>query len=55
MFVEILYQGNLSFSLDLHLMGGVVPAESTVTLMSTKMDIKLKKAEAINWPKLTAS
>eukprot|EP00730_Choanoeca_flexa_P012995 TRINITY_DN4857_c0_g1_i1.p1 TRINITY_DN4857_c0_g1~~TRINITY_DN4857_c0_g1_i1.p1 ORF type:complete len:311 (+),score=49.89 TRINITY_DN4857_c0_g1_i1:87-1019(+) len=41
--VQILYQQSFTYTLELHLGGKIKPDESTVQLMSTKMDIKLLK------------
>eukprot|EP00048_Salpingoeca_helianthica_P003679 m.69538 g.69538 ORF g.69538 m.69538 type:complete len:301 (+) comp12839_c0_seq2:1023-1925(+) len=53
--VSLLYQSNLKFDLDLHLTGPIVPAESTVSLVSVKMEIKLKKADASAWSQLSTT
>jgi len=40
------------FVLDLELFDKVIPSESTTVFMSSKFDIKLKKASAIRWTSL---
>jgi len=44
-----------SFDLDLLLFHHVVPQESLTKIMSTKIEVKLKKTEGIQWSKLEGS
>jgi len=41
-----------SYLLDLELGGTIVPAESKFTIMSTKIEISLKKSAPMKWPTL---
>ncbi|EDQ91650.1 uncharacterized protein MONBRDRAFT_31101 [Monosiga brevicollis MX1] len=52
--IDIVYSKSFTFQLELHLGGNIIPAESTVQLLSTKMDIKLAKAPGEAWAALTA-
>ncbi|XP_050308364.1 cysteine and histidine-rich domain-containing protein morgana [Anthonomus grandis grandis] len=45
-------QNNATFLLDVELAGVIDVAASKVTMYGTKVEIKLKKAEAGSWPKL---
>eukprot|EP00041_Stephanoeca_diplocostata_P011033 m.179189 g.179189 ORF g.179189 m.179189 type:complete len:298 (-) comp18386_c0_seq2:664-1557(-) len=47
--VKFVYERTSTFELDLHLGGNVVVDKSSATLMSTKVDIKLKKADGGHW------
>ncbi|XP_062866550.1 protein SGT1 homolog isoform X2 [Trichomycterus rosablanca] len=40
------------YCLDIHLLHPVVPEQSTYKILSTKVEIKMKKTEAIRWEKL---
>lgn len=51
--VSLHYERELKFVLELHLAGSIVPEECTVTLLSTKVDVKMKKGEDKAWPQLT--
>ncbi|XP_018011056.1 cysteine and histidine-rich domain-containing protein 1 [Hyalella azteca] len=48
----IRYSKNLVFQLDTELEGTIDPAQSSVTLAATKVEIKLRKDEARTWAKL---
>eukprot|EP00045_Choanoeca_perplexa_P007193 m.63592 g.63592 ORF g.63592 m.63592 type:complete len:308 (+) comp13973_c0_seq1:1062-1985(+) len=52
--VNILYQQSFSYTLKLHLGGKIKPEESSVQLMSSKMDIKLAKEPGESWEALSA-
>eukprot|EP00053_Salpingoeca_punica_P006032 m.57997 g.57997 ORF g.57997 m.57997 type:complete len:305 (+) comp13504_c0_seq2:111-1025(+) len=52
--ISLLFEQTNTFEIDLHLAENIVPAECTANLLSTKVDIKLKKAKDSNWAKLTA-
>uniref|UniRef100_A0AAR5Q5P6 Cysteine and histidine-rich domain-containing protein n=1 Tax=Dendroctonus ponderosae TaxID=77166 RepID=A0AAR5Q5P6_DENPD len=47
-------QNNANFELDIELKGIVDVSVCKVTMYGTKVEIKLKKAEALNWPRLEA-
>eukprot|EP00051_Salpingoeca_urceolata_P024629 m.434967 g.434967 ORF g.434967 m.434967 type:complete len:316 (-) comp20254_c3_seq4:76-1023(-) len=51
--LSIVYEQTRKHEMNLHLAGRVIPEECTVTLFSTKMEIKLRKAAAEGWPGLT--
>ncbi|XP_053165824.1 protein SGT1 homolog isoform X2 [Hemicordylus capensis] len=40
------------YSLQLHLLHSIVPEQSTFKVLSTKIEIKMKKPEAVRWEKL---
>lgn len=48
-------QNNANFELDIELRGIVDVSESKVTMFGTKVEVKLKKAEAGTWAKLEAN
>ncbi|XP_065649068.1 cysteine and histidine-rich domain-containing protein 1 isoform X2 [Hydra vulgaris] len=43
--------GTNTFSLDLKLNGVIDPEKSSVEYLGTKVELKLKKADAVSWPK----
>jgi suppressor of G2 allele of SKP1 len=50
--IEITLSENTSFSLDLELSGEVIPSECSFEILSTKIEIKMKKASPVKWKTL---
>uniref|UniRef100_A0A670YHK4 SGT1 homolog, MIS12 kinetochore complex assembly cochaperone n=1 Tax=Pseudonaja textilis TaxID=8673 RepID=A0A670YHK4_PSETE len=44
-----------NYKLKLHLLHSIVPEQSLFKVLSTKIEIKMKKPEAVRWDKLEAS
>ncbi|XP_030758109.1 cysteine and histidine-rich domain-containing protein [Sitophilus oryzae] len=54
LYVNLIFpkQNNVNFELDVELRGIINVAESKITMYGTKVEVKLKKAEAGSWAKL---
>ncbi|KAG8452281.1 hypothetical protein GDO86_004186 [Hymenochirus boettgeri] len=50
--VEVNFSLEKNYQLSLNLLHSIVPEQSTFKVLSTKIEIKLKKAEGIKWEKL---